>query len=353
MNLLQIRTDFVQKNGRIDLVVDETDYADNGANFFIQAGQRLLDSILPHRKSMGRYHTAVNVNQSSVIIEKVRYIDSVYQKQSGSDRDYLDRKSYSWLIEEYGEDFGEKAKGTATFSGNVAEDETIVVDTETYTFKASPSGTYEVDIGSNVDTTITNLVAKINTASSIANAYKMSSTACLIEYYLVGTAGNSIVFTTTAANVLLDGSGTLGTTLAGRANGVTSGTPAYFAPIITTPHPDLTIANVGSLDTHDLMFDLGRYAKDGILFMPPANGSYELTIYGAFFSVMSADADVSYHSEMYPELLIMASNFALEVFYRNTQGMADWLSAMQPFLKGIDHDMVRAESVLAGNQLRG
>ena len=40
MNLLQIRTKFVQLSGRYDLVVDAAggDYSDNGADFFINAG---------------------------------------------------------------------------------------------------------------------------------------------------------------------------------------------------------------------------------------------------------------------------------------------------------------------------
>ena len=101
------------------------------------------------------------------------------------------------------------------------------------------------------------------------------------------------------------------------------------------------------------MFGLSRYAKDGILFMPPADGVYAMTIYGGFFSDLSDDLDTTYHSEMYPELLLMASNLALEVFFRNTQGFNDWLNSMQVWLRTIDHDLVRAEMVLAGNTLKG
>ncbi len=42
MTLLQVRTNFITDSGRNDLVVDLTDYADRGANRFINAGQRCL-----------------------------------------------------------------------------------------------------------------------------------------------------------------------------------------------------------------------------------------------------------------------------------------------------------------------
>jgi len=353
MNLLSIRTLFVQRNGRYDLVVDTTDYADNGANFFIQSGQRLLDLLLPNKTTQGRYVVDINTGDCFHLLEQVRWVDEVWLKKSGSDRTEVTRVSHSWITANYGDDYGEKAKGTITLSGLPTAEDTITIDTETYTFKASASGTYEITIGDDVDGTIDNIVAKINSSSAICNAYKTSSSTCLIEYYLIGTAGNSIVFTESADNLTMDGSGTLGSTQAGRANGVTTGTPLYFAPLITKVHPDLTLANIGSYDTFGLMFGNDKFQKDGIVFMPPADQAYTMTIKGGFFSVLSSDTDTSYHSERFPELLLMAANWSLEAFYRNRQGMADWEAGMEKIVRGIDHDLVREEMVESGNQLKG
>ncbi len=353
MNLLGIRTQFVEKTGRYDLVVDPTDYVDNGANFFIQAGQRLLDSSLPYRKDIGRYHATLNANQSSIIIKYVRAFDSVYVKGSGDEREPLDRKTYSWLLEQYGNDYGEKAVGTVTFSGVPTVDDTITIDTETFTFKASRSVAFTVALGADASATIDNLVSAINIDSSVCTAQKYSATQVLITYYLVGTAGNSIVFTESADNLTIDGNGTLGSTVAGRANQIGTGQPAYWAPLQTTPHPSLSLANITACESKDLLFGLDRFQKDGILIMPPADVSYTISIYAWYFSLMENDADVSYHSEMYSELLLMASMLALEAFYRNTAGVNDWLSSMQIWLKGVDHDLVRAEGVQAGTQMRG
>lgn len=53
MTLLDVRKLLVDLSGRFDLVVDTTDYVDNGANFFIRAGHRFLDSVTTHSKSEG------------------------------------------------------------------------------------------------------------------------------------------------------------------------------------------------------------------------------------------------------------------------------------------------------------
>jgi hypothetical protein len=185
------------------------------------------------------------------------------------------------------------------------------------------------------------------------SAYKLSSTTFLIEYNTVGTAGNAIAFSTTAGNISLNGTGYLGGTVAGRANGVTVGTPTYYTSLITNPHPDLSVANLPSLGSTDLIFGVDRFKYDGILIMPPADGTYTISVYGAFYSVLENNIDVSYYSEVYPELLIMASNLCLEAFYRNTQGVMDWYNSMKIWLDGIDKDIVNEEMVLAGNQMKG
>ena len=354
MNLLGIRTQFIQKSGRFDLVDgDVTTYVDNGANFFIQAGQRLLDSMLPYRKDVGRLVVDITVNQSSQYLKYVRSYDSIYLSSSGSERNYLERKTYSWLLEQYGSDYGEKATNYVSFASNPSANDAFTIGTETWTFKASSPTSFQVLLGATLMATLENLVAKINTISSLTKAEEYTSTSILVWSQNVGVTANDYGMSTTAPAVMSFGADTLGGYVAGRANQVGTGTPRYWTPLVSTPHPELTLASLTSLDSHDLFFGLEKFQKDGILFMPPADKSYVMTIYGFFFSKMESDADISYHSEMYPELLIMASLLALEAFYRNTTGVNDWLASMQLWLKGQDHDLVREEGVLAGTQMRG
>ena len=59
MTLLSVRQRFVDLSGRYDLVIDSINWANNGADFFIQAGQRWLDrsGIIP--KSDSKYYKAL------------------------------------------------------------------------------------------------------------------------------------------------------------------------------------------------------------------------------------------------------------------------------------------------------
>ena len=45
MNLVEIRETVVKISGRYDLVVDTTNWADNGMDFYINAGQNMLDRL--------------------------------------------------------------------------------------------------------------------------------------------------------------------------------------------------------------------------------------------------------------------------------------------------------------------
>lgn len=347
MNLLNLRTQWVEKNGRYDLVIDTTNYADNGANFYLQVGQRILDAIFPVRKQPGKLVIDLATGQSSLLMKHLRSIDSVYIEASGITRDDLSRKPYSWLIEQYGDDFGQKAIGKITFGGQPSAGEAITIDTETYTFNT------DMDIGTTLTATIDNFVTAINAASSIVNLQRISSTEVIVTYYLVGTAGNAIAWSTTAGNLTLDGSGYLGGTIAGRANQITTGTPLYYAPIITTPHPYLTLSNIGSLNTSDLLLGYDKHQWDGLLFMPPANQAYTMTVFAHFFTVLSSDLDTSYYSEQYPEACMLAANMAVEMFYRNQTGVREIFESLKIILDGVDKDLVLSEMALSGNQMRG
>lgn len=65
---------------------------------------------------------------------------------------------------------GDKAD-VIQFSGNISADDTVTLGDQTYTFKADPSSANEVDVGSDEDTSINNLVAAINLGSGSGSAY--------------------------------------------------------------------------------------------------------------------------------------------------------------------------------------
>lgn len=113
--------------------------------------------------------------------------------------------------------FGSFAKVLCTISTDVPDaNDTVVIDGLTYTWKAAPSAAYEIDIGANIATCVTNLIAAINASGTAgteygtgtlrhpsvkavaASAYGGSNTASLwIVSRTPGAAGNGIVCTET------------------------------------------------------------------------------------------------------------------------------------------------------------
>jgi len=114
MNLKEIRTKFVELSGRFDLVVDTTDYVDNGANFFIQSGQRWLDRLEEVSKSAGKVYKRIESGDWFTIFNDCRAIKKVYVTNDEG-RCSLTKKDLGWLMLKYGEPIANIDGGTPTY----------------------------------------------------------------------------------------------------------------------------------------------------------------------------------------------------------------------------------------------
>jgi hypothetical protein len=76
MNLLQIRTKLRELSGRFDLV--NSDFTDNGADFFINAGSRYLDRIDETQKSAGQYFVLLTAGSYSCSFPYCRALKEVW-----------------------------------------------------------------------------------------------------------------------------------------------------------------------------------------------------------------------------------------------------------------------------------
>jgi len=239
MNLLQIRTKFVELTGRFDLVKDTVSYVDNGANFFIEAGQRFIDSKIDFPKSVARYQKDITAGKILLTFQNARAIREIWVTNSEG-KNQLTKKTMTWL----------------------------------------------------------------------RNNYR------------------------------------------GALSSLEKGQPLYYTPAIIGLSPqqkDLTAENYMdefTYDVDDLMFG-AHFGYNGVLFMPPADGTYTMTVIADFFSaIMTEDTETNYWSEMYPDLLVAAAMLALEKFYRNTEGVKDMNAVVMDALAGIDRD--NAEQEIAG-----
>lgn len=100
------------------------------------------------------------------------------------------------------------ATGKITVSGTPVIDQTLVIDIQTFLFKELRSLTGEITISSDNNIQAQNIVDAINTDLSSVDAL-IDNTDVNLMATIIGSSGNSIVFTTNATGISVSGSGTL------------------------------------------------------------------------------------------------------------------------------------------------
>jgi hypothetical protein len=126
-----------------------------------------------------------------------------------------------------------QAMGLITMSGLAEADETFVVDTQTFTWKATRTGTGEVTIGSSAAEAGGNIAAAINADLVTVAAFDQADGNVAVQAVAAGSAGNSIVFTESSTNMTMDGGGTLG----GQIYGLNPQLPAVDASALVFASP--------------------------------------------------------------------------------------------------------------------
>jgi len=236
MSLLETRKNFIVFSGRYDLVTDYEggNYSDNGANFFLQAGQKWLDRASTHTKSYARRYENLLSGAWYALIPYVRAIQQVWMSKNSGEKWKLEKKSLERLRARFAKD-----------------------------------------------------------------------------------------------PVLLQ-----------------HGDPLFYAPVSLR-----TIIEIATLTTLDIFgstqysTNADHYRYNGLLFLPPASEELVLEVHGLFYQpVLSEDDHANYWSEEHEFLLIMAGCRALEISYRNAQGVADWEKAIMTELMTLEFDEVEEES---------
>lgn len=136
---------------------------------------------------------------------------------------------------------------------------------------------------------------------------------------------------------------------------VTQGTPAYYAPATLRPYPDTLNSVTGMYNVSDLILNSAgsHFTYNGVVVMPPCDGSYTIEIVGLFYSpTLSATLSgatwtqtKSYWTEVMPEVLIEAAIYKLQAMYHNTGGAVDYKALVLEDVSGLDHDAVEEDLV--------
>lgn len=251
--LLAIRTEFVKRTGRFDLVADFEGgvYTDNGANAFIQAGLKILDSMQETPGSKAEHNFDIAATEYKEQISYLRAVEEVWLYIASEGRKRLVPLTLTEMREKYPD---------------------------------IPTG---VDTGEPV-----NFVHSILRPSPSQNTY---------------------------------------------AN-----------------HAALVAAPPATYDYEWLLAD-SDFSHTGILWMPPADTTYSIKVIGWYWSKMITDTDYCWWSVNHPELIYLAGQMAIEMGYRNHEGVRGFRSDIQLYLDGIDKDLIRGEIAFenVGNQRKG
>jgi hypothetical protein len=147
---------------------------------------------------------------------------------------------------------------------------------------------------------------------------------------------------------------------------ITGGRPLYYAvniPILGPEQGEFLGLNDFDPDVYsdyqELHFGAGVQALSGrrkyrsIIFMPPADTQYTMTVVGLFDSpYLEDDDDISFWTENHANLLTYAALREMEISYRNAAGESSWTQSIQRELFNIDKDLAEEESAEI-NQMEG
>ena len=235
MILAAVRAKFVELSGRYDLVND--DGSDNGADWYINKGQRFLDRRVNHRKTKASIFKELEVGEWYAEFEHCRSVRQVWVN-NGTARVQMERKTISELKD--------------LFSA------------------------------------------------------------------VISAADN--------------------------------GSPMYFAPAVIRS-TDLTDKdNLGEF--YDRKID-DSYSLHGVVILPPPDEAVVVEVYGKFYTEpLTTDSDENYWTAEHDEILLKAALYELEGFYRNSEGMKDWLGFMTMDIEDLDKDEV-LDSLDEDSQMEG
>jgi hypothetical protein len=361
MTLLAVKQKFIDSSGRRDLVDDLSAYADNGAHWFINAGQRMLDGLQPLEHNKYWYKRDIVSGEANLLIPNLRTIlegkkGGVWVTDSDSNaaneraRYKLEKVDTEWMRSEY----ALSVSGLDTDRPKFYDPSIVKVSGDEIIQSGDLSDATKWSVGGLVSVTgnaiVYNGAAKLDAAAQsltnlriplgIVNGRKYVVTFEMAEY-----SGDGEL------SVTLDSGASAGTARSG--NGIyseviestTAGTASFQLYVSSTDTLTCKIRNisckeVGSYDTDGLV--AARYEDyRGLTVMPPADQTYTISILGLFFSpALDYDENTSFWTEVYPETLVSASNYQLERYYRNSEGMKDWLASINLDLGNITKDEV-------------
>ncbi len=134
---------------------------------------------------------------------------------------------------------------------------------------------------------------------------------------------------------------------------LTPGRPLQFALANLRADETTDKDSLATYLDHTFAEDDTKYTYRGIVFGPPADKAYTLSLTGKFFQfILTSDSDENFWTQLHPNLLAKATLYHLDTF-STRPGRDNWLKSLKEDLAGgLEKDIAEEESV-GVNQMRG
>ena len=352
MNLTEIRTWAIKMSGRTDLgAVDGT--TDTGIDDFLQQGGRYLDRLQPTPNSNRRFVADLATDEYKVNFDLARSVKEVWAADSDGNRWQLERVSHQWLRDEYGTDWADVTGGEPLYyADNIHE---LATSQQAW---LSPATTGMHDVGEITYTPDEGLRSIVigPPADGLHNVTIFG------EFYERGL-GETVK---AVGDLTLTGLPIADETL-------TIDDDTYTWKAASGGATEITIgatvaASIDNAVTIINAVDIGATAlnvRDNILRVTWDTGNVTGTTFTETMSLATANGSGTlggtqvgsqvtnnWWSSQLPFALVYAALLHIEIGYRNTQGMQDWITAIDNQMAGVDGMLV--EGQLTGNSaMRG
>ncbi len=125
---------------------------------------------------------------------------------------------------------------------------------------------------------------------------------------------------------------------------IDQGTPTDYAlDVIGLSTEQNDVTDLSSFQDTETILTGDHWNYEGIVFYPPADRVFTISIYGTFWSPeLVADADITYWA-LEPQLLVNVARMLLEGRKRNNAGVRAWREIIDPQIFGLEKDKVAME----------
>jgi hypothetical protein len=358
MPLVDVRRDFIKYSGRYDLVIDQIDWADNGADFFIRAGNKWLDRFGDIAKSVARYFEPLTDGRWYALIPS-RSIREVWISNAEGCKWKLRKLDFIEMRKKYPCNPAQTQTGMPRHYAIMPiralpeiQSTTIVDVYDAVTFgNEYIAGAFLLRNAETADV-YTVLIDRAHQLTAIPGIMPVQFDETKLFDIFSGAIYTSLVF---PAHNNPDITMYLSVDMSGQ----------LFADVVAPIGPSLpvlipfTMRSIAETLDEIQIHSIGQisvvpgpdiltppdYKFTGLMFMPPAQNGMELEVLcTALQYELNLDTDENYWTETNPHILVMAACRQLEISYRNNAGVTDWENAIKTEILGLEYDYAEEES---------